>query len=172
VLIKSVLSPAIPAIPWHGSCCLHSQTLQHEIQTNQLLRKGKRERPAQRSRVLLEKPIVAQLYRPLTVSLWNSKVHCHINPVQYSQHILLGFIWIRILPSTSWSTEMPHTIRLCNWIFYYTSLFSYAQYMLRYNLIVFFLNIDLLLWDVQMFTWISLKLFQIPTSLHETSDLI
>ena len=35
----------------------------------------------------------------------------------------------------------------------------------------FFLNIDLLLWDVQMFTWISIK--TVPdASLRETSDLI
>lgn len=53
-------SPAIPGIPWHGSWCFHSQILQLEIQNNQLLRNGKRERPAPRSRVLLEKQIVAQ----------------------------------------------------------------------------------------------------------------
>jgi len=54
------LSPTIPGIRWHGSWCLRSHTLQLQIQINQMLRNGKPERPAPRSRILLEKQTVAQ----------------------------------------------------------------------------------------------------------------
>jgi hypothetical protein len=48
------LSPAIPGTPWHGSWCFHSQTLKLEIQINQLLRKGKRERRLQEAEDFLK----------------------------------------------------------------------------------------------------------------------
>jgi hypothetical protein len=73
VSLSLSLSLAMLGIPWHGSWCLHSQTLQLEIQINQVLWKGRRKWPATNSSVFLAKQIVAQLCRPLTEFLWNLK---------------------------------------------------------------------------------------------------
>ena len=113
------ISPAIPGIPRHGSWCLHSQNLQLWNTSQSAVTEWKDRTTGFEEQSTSWKADSSSVYRPLTVSLWSPKVHCHINPVQYPQHILLGFIRIRILPSTSWSTEVPHPIRFCDWIFFY-----------------------------------------------------